>query len=163
MTGYRAHRNRVLRASFTSLEIPEMFWVWWEVLLERHPACILLPPPFCLLSTLYVHQEWWTSRRCFWCYKGGLVIFCTITDGRRAEWGEWWSSLGQLVYFWDRTGLGNLLWLWNSSLSSRGDGRSLHSHPGCSVSLQLPTKCWQPVLSGFHVSGGRCWWILSEF
>lgn len=75
-----------------------MFWVWREVLLERHPACILLPPPFFLLSTLYVHQEWWASRRFFWCYKGGLVIFCTITDGRRAEWGKWWSSLGLYIF-----------------------------------------------------------------
>lgn len=95
----------------------------------------------------------------FWCSKDGLVIFCTITNGRRAEWGEWWSSLGHLVYFWDRTGLGNLLWLWNSSLSSHGDGRSLHSHPGCSVSLRLPTRLWEPVLSGFRVCGGMCWWI----
>lgn len=62
----------------------------------------------------------------------------------------------KLVYFWDRTGLGNLLWLWNSLLFSHGGGRSSRSHPGRSASLQLPTERQEPVLSGFRVGGGMC-------
>lgn len=99
------------------------------------------------------------SRRWFWCCKD--LICCTRSDGKRSEGGKWWSSLGQLVYFWDRTGLGSLLWVWKSSLSSL---------LMATVALYVPTQHVQracnclPSAVSQH-SAFSCWWsyVLMRF